>query len=80
VTLAVTLAQLGIEHVITDPKPTVAPGSKAAALQPRSLEYLDRIGLANRLIEDGLPGSGFAAVDGDRCGASPTPPLTGSQH
>ena len=65
-TLAVTLAQLGIEHVIIDPKPAVAPGSKAAAVQPRSLEYLDRIGVANRLIDDGLRGSGFAVVDGDR--------------
>ncbi|MBV8346037.1 MAG: FAD-dependent monooxygenase, partial [Mycolicibacterium sp.] len=65
-TLAVTIAQLGIEHVIIDPKPAVAPGSKAAAVQPRTLEYLDRIGLANRLIEAGLRGSGFAVVDGDR--------------
>jgi 2-polyprenyl-6-methoxyphenol hydroxylase-like FAD-dependent oxidoreductase len=65
-TLAATLAQLGIEHVIIDPNPVVAPGSKAAAVQPRILEYLDRIGLANTLIEDGVRGSGFSAVDGDR--------------
>jgi 2-polyprenyl-6-methoxyphenol hydroxylase-like FAD-dependent oxidoreductase len=65
-TMAVTLAQLGIEHLIIDPKPAVAPGSKAAAIQPRTLEYLDRIDLADRLIEDGLRGSGFAATDGDR--------------
>jgi 2-polyprenyl-6-methoxyphenol hydroxylase-like FAD-dependent oxidoreductase len=65
-TLGVTLAQLGIEHVIIDPKPGVAPGSKAAGVQPRTLEYLDRVGLADRLIEDGLRGGGFAAVDGDR--------------
>ena len=65
-TLAVTLAQLGIDHVVIDPKPAVAPGSKAAAVQPRTLEYLDRIGLADRLIEDGLRGRGFAAADGDR--------------
>jgi 2-polyprenyl-6-methoxyphenol hydroxylase-like FAD-dependent oxidoreductase len=65
-TLGVTLAALGVDHVIIDPKPAVAPGSKAAAIQPRSLEYLDRIGLAERLIDDGLRGGGFAAVDGDR--------------
>ena len=65
-TLGVTLAQLGIDHVIIDPKPAVAPGSKAAGIQPRSLEYLDRIGLADRLIDDGLRGGGFAAIDGDR--------------
>ena len=65
-TLGVTLAALDVDHVIIDPKPAVAPGSKAAAIQPRSLEYLDRIGLAERLIDDGLRGGGFAAVDGDR--------------
>jgi 2-polyprenyl-6-methoxyphenol hydroxylase-like FAD-dependent oxidoreductase len=65
-TLGVTLAQLGIDHVVIDPKPAVAPGSKAAAVQPRTLEYLDRVGLADRLIEHGLQGSGFAAADGDR--------------
>lgn len=65
-TLGVTLAALGVDHVIVDPKPAVAPGSKAAAIQPRSLEYLDRIGLAQRLIDDGLRGGGFAAVDADR--------------
>jgi 2-polyprenyl-6-methoxyphenol hydroxylase-like FAD-dependent oxidoreductase len=62
---AVTLAQLGIEYLIIDAKPAVAPGSKAAAIQPRTLEYLDRIERADCLIEDGLRGSGFAAADGD---------------
>lgn len=65
-TLGVTLAQLGIDHVVIDPKAAVAPGSKAAGVQPRTLEYLDRVGLADRLVEDGLRGGGFAAVDGDR--------------
>jgi 2-polyprenyl-6-methoxyphenol hydroxylase-like FAD-dependent oxidoreductase len=65
-TLAVTLAQLGISHVIIDSKPAAAPGSKAAAIQPRTLEYLDRIGLAEALIDDGLRGGGFAVVDRNR--------------
>jgi len=65
-TLAVTLAQLGISHVIIDSKPTAAPGTKAAAIQPRTLEYLDRIGVADTLIGDGLRGGGFAVVDRDR--------------
>jgi 2-polyprenyl-6-methoxyphenol hydroxylase-like FAD-dependent oxidoreductase len=65
-TLGVTLAQLGIDHVVIDSKAAVAPGSKAAAVQPRTLEYLDRVGLADRLVEDGLCGGGFAVVDGDR--------------
>ena len=54
-TLAVTLAQLGISHVIIDTKPAAAPGTKAAGVQPRTLEYLDRIGVAAALIDDGLP-------------------------
>ncbi|HWS92521.1 MAG TPA: FAD-dependent monooxygenase [Mycobacterium sp.] len=65
-TLAVTLAQLGVSHVIIDTKPAAAPGSKAAAIQPRTLEYLDRIGVAETLIDDGLRGGGFAVVDRDR--------------
>ncbi|MET0699181.1 MAG: FAD-dependent monooxygenase [Mycobacterium sp.] len=65
-TLGATLSQLGVDHVIIDPKPAVAPGSKAAAVQPRTLEYLDRIGAAAPLVEDGLRGGGFAVVDGDR--------------
>jgi 2-polyprenyl-6-methoxyphenol hydroxylase-like FAD-dependent oxidoreductase len=65
-TLAVTLAQLGISHVIIDTKPAAAPGSKAAAIQPRTLEYLDRVGVAEALIEDGLRGGGFAVVDRER--------------
>src|ERR1700739_4412831 len=65
-TLAVTLAQLGISHVIIDTKPAAAPGSKAAAIQPRTLEYLERVGVAEALIEDGLRGGGFAVIDRDR--------------
>jgi 2-polyprenyl-6-methoxyphenol hydroxylase-like FAD-dependent oxidoreductase len=65
-TLAVTLAQLGVSHVVIDAKPAVAAGSKAAAIQPRTLEYLDRIALADTLIDDGLRGTGFAVVDRDR--------------
>ena len=65
-TLAASLAQLGIEHVIIDQKPTAAAGSKAAAIQPRSLEYLARIGVSDVLVDDGLRGGGFAVTDRDR--------------
>jgi 2-polyprenyl-6-methoxyphenol hydroxylase-like FAD-dependent oxidoreductase len=64
--LAASLAQLGIEHVIIDQKPTAAAGSKAAGIQPRSLEYLARIGVSDVLVDDGLRGGGFAVVDRDR--------------
>jgi len=65
-TLAASLTLLGIEHVIIESKPAPAPGSKAAAIQPRSLEYLARIGVSDVLIDDGLRGGGFAVVDRDR--------------
>jgi 2-polyprenyl-6-methoxyphenol hydroxylase-like FAD-dependent oxidoreductase len=48
-TLSVTLAQLGIDHIVIDPKPEVATRSKAAAIQPRPLEYLHRVGLADQI-------------------------------
>lgn len=65
-TLAATLAQLGVDHVIVDSKAGIAPGTKAAAVQPRSLEYLDRIDVASVLVEDGLAGSGFVLASPDR--------------
>jgi hypothetical protein len=67
-----------VAHAISDPKPGVARGSKAAAVQPRSLEFFERIGSADRLIDDGLRSNGLAAmgvsgrtlgvVGGRRCG------------
>lgn len=73
-TLSVTLAQLGIDHVVIDPKPEVATRSKAAAIQPRTLEYLHRVGLADQLIADGLRGGGFqrtVTVDGGSTARAP---------
>jgi 2-polyprenyl-6-methoxyphenol hydroxylase-like FAD-dependent oxidoreductase len=65
-TMAVSLAQLGVDCVIIDRKPGVAAGSKAAAVQPRTLEYLHRVGVATPLVDDGIRGDGFTAKDGDR--------------
>jgi 2-polyprenyl-6-methoxyphenol hydroxylase-like FAD-dependent oxidoreductase len=65
-TMAVSLTQLGVDCVIIDRKPGVAAGSKAAAVQPRALEYLHRVGVAAPLVEDGIRGDGFTAKDGDR--------------
>jgi 2-polyprenyl-6-methoxyphenol hydroxylase-like FAD-dependent oxidoreductase len=65
-TMAVSLVQLGVDCVIIDRKPAVAAGSKAAAVQPRALEYLHRIGVAAPLVDDGIRGGGFTAKDGDR--------------
>src|SRR6202790_55423 len=65
-TMAVSLVQLGVDCVIIDRKPAVAAGSKAAAVEPRAVEYLHRGGVAAPLVEDGIRGEGFTAKDGDR--------------
>jgi 2-polyprenyl-6-methoxyphenol hydroxylase-like FAD-dependent oxidoreductase len=66
VTLAVSLAQLGVDYVIVDKLPSSAGGTRAASMQPRTLEYLRRLGLADTMIADGLKGRGFAMADLDR--------------
>lgn len=65
-TLASSLAQFGVDHVLIDRNPKVLPGSKAAGVQPRTLEYLDRIGIAQDLIAAGIKGKGFQVLDGSR--------------
>ncbi|MEU9005479.1 FAD-dependent monooxygenase [Streptomyces sp. NPDC048551] len=65
-TLAVSLRQLGVDHVLLDRHDAVRPGSKAAAVQPRTLEYLDRIGVGAGLAEAGRKGRGFCLHDGER--------------
>jgi 2-polyprenyl-6-methoxyphenol hydroxylase-like FAD-dependent oxidoreductase len=64
--MATSLVQLGVDCVVIDRKPELATGSKAAAVQPRTLEYLHRLGVAEPLIDDGIQGRGFAARDGGR--------------
>ncbi|MER6316331.1 FAD-dependent monooxygenase [Streptomyces sp. NPDC001581] len=65
-TLAASLRQLGVDHVLIDRDTGVQTGSRAAALQPRSLEYLDRIGVAEHLIAAGERGRGFRVHDRER--------------
>jgi 2-polyprenyl-6-methoxyphenol hydroxylase-like FAD-dependent oxidoreductase len=64
--LAASLRRLGVDHVLIDRYDEVQPGSKAAAIQPRALEYLDRIGVADRLIQAGDRGRGFRLHDRTR--------------
>jgi 2-polyprenyl-6-methoxyphenol hydroxylase-like FAD-dependent oxidoreductase len=64
--MAVSLAQLGVDCTVIDRKPGLAVGTKAAAVQPRTLEYLHRVGVAAPLVVDGVRGDGFTAKDGDR--------------
>ncbi|MFD5074230.1 FAD-dependent monooxygenase [Streptomyces sp. NPDC058371] len=62
-TLAAGLSQLGVDHVLIDRGSMVRPGSKAAAVQPRTLEYLERIGVSARLVQAGAQGRGFRLHD-----------------
>lgn len=64
--LAVSLARLGVDHVLIERNEQIAPGSKAAVVQPGTLEYLDRAGLAEDLIAAGRRGQGFHFRVGSR--------------
>ncbi len=64
--LAVSLRQLGVDHVLIDRSAGIGPGSRAAAVQPRTLEYLDRIGVGAPLIRAGTKARGFSLHDRDR--------------
>jgi 2-polyprenyl-6-methoxyphenol hydroxylase-like FAD-dependent oxidoreductase len=64
--LASSLTKLGVDHVLIDRNPQVQPGSKAALVQPQTLEYLDRLGVARDLVAAGVKGQGFQVIDGNR--------------
>ncbi|MGW6279300.1 FAD-dependent monooxygenase [Kribbella sp. NPDC055071] len=61
--LAASLRQLGVDHVLIDRTTSIQPGSKAAAVQPRTLEFLDRIGVADALVKVGVRSPGFSLHD-----------------
>jgi 2-polyprenyl-6-methoxyphenol hydroxylase-like FAD-dependent oxidoreductase len=63
-TLAASLELLNVDYVLIDRQKTVQPGSKAAAVQPRTLEYLARIGVSDPLIRDAAFARGFRLQDG----------------
>jgi 2-polyprenyl-6-methoxyphenol hydroxylase-like FAD-dependent oxidoreductase len=65
-TLAASLRELGVDHVLIDRADEVRPGSKAAAVQPRALEYLDRVGVAGELVRAGDQGRGFRLHDREK--------------
>jgi 2-polyprenyl-6-methoxyphenol hydroxylase-like FAD-dependent oxidoreductase len=64
--LTASLALQGVDHVTIEPRAEVSPGSKAAGIQPRTLEYLQRLGVADKLVAAGMRGHGFALHDADR--------------
>jgi 2-polyprenyl-6-methoxyphenol hydroxylase-like FAD-dependent oxidoreductase len=61
-TLATALTKLGVEVTVVALAGEVRCDSRAAGVQPRTLEELDRIGAAEQLIELGLRGTGFTAA------------------
>jgi 2-polyprenyl-6-methoxyphenol hydroxylase-like FAD-dependent oxidoreductase len=65
-TLAAELTRLGVAHVVLDRNDEIQPGTRAAAMQPRTLECLEPLGVTERLIEAGARGTGFQLHDGER--------------
>jgi 2-polyprenyl-6-methoxyphenol hydroxylase-like FAD-dependent oxidoreductase len=65
-TLAASLTQLGVDHVFIERADSVQPGAKAAFVQPRTLEYLDLVGDADRLVAAGIRGHHISVYDGAR--------------
>jgi 2-polyprenyl-6-methoxyphenol hydroxylase-like FAD-dependent oxidoreductase len=61
-TLATALTKLGAEATVVDAATDIRNESRAAGVQPRTLEQLARIGAADRLIERGLRGTGFTVA------------------
>ena len=64
-TLAVSLKQLGVDCVVVDQAPDAPDDTRAAFVQPRSLEYLRRLQVARPMIDDGIKPRGFAFADLD---------------
>jgi 2-polyprenyl-6-methoxyphenol hydroxylase-like FAD-dependent oxidoreductase len=62
-TLAISLKQLGVDCVVIDQLPAPPDDTRAAFVQPRTLEYLRRLHVADAMIDDGLKGRGFAMAD-----------------
>ena len=64
-TLAISLRQLGLDCVVIDQQPEPPHDARAAFVQPRTLEYLRRVHVADPLIADGIKGRGVAFADQD---------------
>src|SRR4029077_5134971 len=62
-TLAISLKQLGVDCVVIDQLPRPPDDTRAAFVQPRTLEYVRRLQLAGPMIDDGLKGRGFTMAD-----------------
>ena len=65
-TLATSLKQLGVDCVVVDQLPDATDDTRAGFVQPRTLEYLRRVQVADPMIDDGLKGRGAVFADVDR--------------
>ncbi len=64
--VAVSLAGHGRDVTVVDKQAAGANTSRASVVHPRTLEMLERIGVAKRLTELGRPVEQFNIADGDR--------------
>lgn len=64
-TAATALRQLGVDVTLLDAATGIRTESRAAGVQPRTLEQLARLGVADTLIGRGLRGEGFVAATPD---------------
>lgn len=65
-TLAAALCARGIAHQVIDRQPQGANTSRAAVIHSRTLEVLEPLGIASRLVERGLQAQRFTIRDRDR--------------
>ncbi|TQF06673.1 FAD-binding protein [Kitasatospora acidiphila] len=65
-TLAITLAEAGIDFVLLDKLAEGANTSRAGVVHARTLEVLEQLGTAEQLIDTGLRLNRFAVRDGAR--------------
>jgi 2-polyprenyl-6-methoxyphenol hydroxylase-like FAD-dependent oxidoreductase len=59
------LSARGVEHLTVDPRPLGATTSRAAVVHARTLEVLDGLGVADRLVERGVVVPTFTVRDRD---------------
>ncbi|MEU7749326.1 FAD-dependent monooxygenase [Nonomuraea sp. NPDC049158] len=64
--LAAVLADHGVDVTIVDAKPGPVTHSRAAILHVRTLELLDRLGLADRAVAQGVPMTGVEIFEQGR--------------
>lgn len=62
--MALTLARLGIRFRIVDPKDGPSDESRALGIQARTLEFYDMLGIAEDIVDLGIPVRSVHLVDG----------------